>query len=129
VSRTLVEGVATGEVLVLEKPLSFWGGYDPRTGLVTDVSHPQHGQPLAGKILVMRHGRGSSSSSAVLAEALRVGTGPAGIVLEEPDQIVVTGVLVARLLYGVECPVVLATVPVNARGVWRVQGSDVSRIN
>lgn len=126
-STALVEGEATGEVLVLEKPLSFWGGYDPGTGLITDVAHPQHGQSLAGTIVAMPHGRGSSSSSAVLAEALRVGTGPAAILLGEPDQIVVTGVLVARLLYGVECPVVVATLPSDARGVWRVHGSEVSR--
>lgn len=128
-SATLVDGAASGEVFVLEKPLSFWGGFDPRLGLITDVSHPQHGQSLAGRVLVMRHGRGSSSSSAVLAEALRVGTGPAAILLGEPDQIVVTGVLVARLLYGVQCPVVLADLPADARGVWQVQGSEVTRID
>ena len=106
--RALVEGHAVGDVIRLGGPLSFWGGYDPETGLVVDRAHPQHGRSLAGKVVLMPHGRGSSSSSSVLAEALRLGTGPAAIVLEEPDSIIVIGSLVARLLYGASCPVYLA---------------------
>lgn len=106
--RALVEGRAVGDVIRLGGPLSFWGGYDPETGLVVDQAHPQHGQSLAGKVVVMPHGRGSSSSSSVLAEALRLGTGPAAIILEEPDSIIMIGSLVARLLYGASCPVYLA---------------------
>lgn len=121
--EVLVEGQATGEVVVMESPLSFWGGYDPRAGVVIDAAHPQHRESLSGKIVAMPHGRGSSSSSAVLAEALRLGTGPAAIVLGEPDQIVVTGVLVARMLYGVECPVIVGAVP--GPGRWHVSSSGV----
>lgn len=122
-NRVLVDGEATGEIFVLEQPLSFWGGYNPETGTIVDGAHPQHGDSLAGRVVVMPHGRGSSSSSAVLAEALRLGTGPAAIVLGEPDQIVLTGVVVARMLYGVECPVVVGAIPTDAQGVWRVSGS------
>lgn len=124
----LVPGEAVGELLVLDSPLSFWGGYDPVRGVVTDTSHPQHGQSLAGLIVVMAHGRGSSSSSSVLAEALRLGTGPAGFVLGEPDQILVTGVLVARLLYGTECPVVVAEVPTDASGSWSIGAGGVTPV-
>ena len=55
----------------------------------------------------MRAGRGSSSGSSVLAEAIRLGTGPAGIVLLTRDAIVTVGAMVAAELYGKECPVVL----------------------
>lgn len=123
--RVLVGGEATGEAMVLDSPLSFWGGYDPTTGTIIDAAHPQHGQSLAGKVLSMAHGRGSSSSSAVLAEALRLGTGPAAIVLGEPDQILVTGVLVARVLYGVACPVVVGEL---TAGTWRVSPSGLERL-
>ena len=122
-NRVLVDGEATGEIFVLKRPLSFWGGYNPETGIIVDAAHPQHGESLTGRIVVMPHGRGSSSSSAVLAEALRLGTGPAAIVLGESDQIVTTGVVVARMLYGVECPVVVGDIPTDARGVWRVSRS------
>lgn len=124
--RVLVDGDATGEVAVLDEPLSFWGGYDPTTGTIIDRSHPQRGQSLAGKIVSMPYGRGSSSSSAVLAEALRLGRGPAGIVLGEADQILVTGALVARLLYGSNCPIVVGAEA--GEGVWRVSGSGVEPV-
>jgi uncharacterized protein len=104
--RTLARGVATGEVVVLEEPLSFWGGVDPRDGTVVSEHHPQFGILLRERVLVMPSGRGSSSSSSVLAEAIRLGTAPAGILLREPDPIVVLGAVVARELYGVELPVV-----------------------
>ena len=70
----------------LDEPLSFWGGLDPETGTIVEVSHPQRGRSVAGRILVMPSGRGSSSSATVLAEAIRRGTGPAGIVLGEPTR-------------------------------------------
>ena len=104
----LVEGSASGDALVLDEPLSFWGGLDPLTGEIIEVNHPQRGQRVTGRILVMPSGRGSSSSATVLAEAIRLGTGPAGIVLGEPDQIIAIGALVAAELYGTRIPVVVA---------------------
>ena len=106
-ARTLVAGEAIGEVLVLTEPLSFWGGIDPASGDIVDVHHPQRGANVAGSILVMPAGRGSSSSSSVLAEAIRAETAPAAIVLLEPDPIVALGAIVARELYGVTIPVVV----------------------
>ena len=57
---------------------------------------------------MMPGGRGSSSGSATLAEALRLGKGPAAILMLERDAIVVVGAMVAGELYGLACPVVLA---------------------
>jgi len=93
--------------LVLEAPLSLWGGMDPRTGRITDHHHPQLGATVTGRILVMPSGRGSSSSSSVLAEAIRLGTAPLAIVLAEPDEILVLGALVAQYLYERTCPVLV----------------------
>lgn len=107
--RWLVEGRATGPALVLDEPLSFWGGLDPSTGEIVETGHPQRGEVVTGRILVMPSGRGSSSSATVLAEAIRAGKGPAGIVLGEPDDIIVIGALVATELYAVAIPVIVAS--------------------
>jgi predicted aconitase with swiveling domain len=93
--------------IVLTEPLSFWGGFDAETGRIIDRRHPQHGLELSGRVLVMPGGRGSSSSSSVLAEAIRRGTAPTAILLREPDQIIAIGALVADELYGLRCPVVV----------------------
>ena len=105
--RVLVEGAGSGTVLRLREPLSFWGGLDPETGQVIDHRHPEFGSSVTGTVLVMPSGRGSSSSSSVLAEALRAGTGPAGIVMASPDGIVALGAMVAAELYAVVVPVVV----------------------
>lgn len=107
--RWLVEGHATGPALVLDEPLSFWGGLDPSTGEIVETGHPQRGEVVTGRILVMPSGRGSSSSSTVLVESIRTGTAPAGIVLAEPDDIIVIGALVATELYGAPIPVIVAS--------------------
>lgn len=112
--QTLVAGLATGPALVLEEPLSFWGGIDPATGRIVDVHHPQHGASVTGTVLVMPAGRGSSSSSSVLAEAIRMGTAPSAIVLRGADPIVALGAIVARELYGVTVPVVVVLTPPEA---------------
>ncbi len=105
--EALTPGQATGKTLVLDEPISFWGGVDENTGRVTDTHHPQLGAFVGGRILVLRCGRGSSSSSSVLAECLRNGVGPAAIVLAEPDPILALGALVAAELYGTAMPVVV----------------------
>lgn len=104
----LVAGEARGPILATA-PLSFWGGYNPEAGRIIDRSHPALGEALAGRILVMPCGRGSSSSSTVLAEAIRLGTAPAAIVLSEPDPILVIGALVAARLYARTCPILTLT--------------------
>ncbi len=104
----LAPGSASGSPLRLDEPLSFWGGLHPATGRIIDRLHPQRGANVAGRVLMMRGGRGSSSGSATLAEAIRAGVGPAAILLLERDPIVVVGAMVAAELYGRECPVLLA---------------------
>jgi uncharacterized protein len=106
-ARPLVAGEAAGPALVLEAPLSLWGGMDPHSGRVGDHHHPQFGASVSGRILVLPSGRGSSSSSSVLAEAVRLGTAPLAILLAEPDEILVLGALVAQHLYGRTCPVLV----------------------
>jgi uncharacterized protein len=106
-AEALAPGSANGPKRVLAEPLSFWGGYDAERGLIVESAHPEFGRSLAGTIMVMPHAKGSSSSSSVLAEAIRNGTGPAGIVLRERDLIIAIGVIVAGELYGLSVPLVV----------------------
>jgi uncharacterized protein len=106
IGDVLVSGTANAAKILLEKPLSFWGGYDSNAGRIIDRTHPAVGESLAGKIMVMAHAKGSSSSSSVLAEAIRNGTGPAGIILRERDLIISIGAIVAGELYNLSVPVV-----------------------
>ncbi len=106
---TLVPGKAQAHVFALAEPLSFWGGFDAATGCVIDRRHPDHGQCLTGKIIVMTAARGSSSGSSVLAEAIRAGTAPAGFIIAERDAILTVGAMVAAEIYDRHCPIVCVT--------------------
>ncbi len=103
----MVAGEAGGEVLRLDEPLSFWGGLDPTTGRIIDRRHPQVDEVVAGRVLVMPSGRGSSGGSSVLCEAVRAGVGPVAVVMAEPDEIIALGAVVADELYGRLVPVVV----------------------
>lgn len=102
--RTLHPGIGTGEVLLLDQPISFWGGVDHH-GVIIDVHHPQCGQSVAGRVLVMQSGRGSSSATAVLAELIRAKNSPAAMLFTECDTILVIGALVAAELYEISMPI------------------------
>lgn len=104
-------GRATGLVLVLERGLSFWGGVDPKTGLIIDVRHPQYGLSVAGMILSIAEPIGSSSSSAVLLELIATGKAPAAIVLGRPDAIIVVGCLAGREMNYSCPPIVVGGLP------------------
>ncbi|MDQ3417291.1 MAG: DUF126 domain-containing protein [Acidobacteriota bacterium] len=109
-AQSYADGDAEGVALVLAAPLSFWGGVDVESGRIIDHSHPDLGQVITGRILVMPGGRGSSSASSVFAESIRSGSGPAGIILAIADPILTVGALVAHSLYGLRCPVVVCSI-------------------
>lgn len=118
---------AVGRAIVLDEPLSLWGGMDPATGELIDAHHPQCGASMAGRVVVMPSGRGSSSSASVLAEAVRAGVAPAAILLAEPDLILAIGSAVAQELYGRSVPVLvlpLAQLAAIADGAEVRIGSD-----
>lgn len=105
-TRILNKGEAKGNVLALDAPLSFWGAFDPRSGIIIDVHHPQKGKRLSGTILMMRETRGSGTAPGGMAEAIRLGTAPAAIILVKPDINLAIGAMVAGTLYGRSCPIV-----------------------
>lgn len=110
-ARVLFDGTAEADVLRLEEPLSFWGGFDPMTGIILDINHPQKGLSITGKLLVMPATRGSGGTPGGVAEAIRNGSGPAAIIMGEGDVNVMVGAAVAEQLYGLNCPVLEVSGP------------------
>ncbi len=109
-ARLLTSGRAEGPVLSLDEPLSFWGAFEPRTGVILDVHHPQRGACVKDMVLVMTETRGSGSAPGAIAEAIRLGTAPAAIILAEPDINLAVGAEVAATLYGRGCVIACVTV-------------------
>ena len=104
--RPLVAGEAQGELLVSTEPLSFWGGFDSGTGEIIDRRHPLSGKNAAGRGLAIPGTRGSSTTTAVLLEAIRRGTAPAALVTSRVDSFLTLTAIVAEEMYGKTLPVV-----------------------
>ena len=107
--KPVVPGEAEGEALVSSEPLSFWGGYDHRTGEIIDRRHPLSGQIAAGRVLAVPFARGSSTTTAVLLEAVRAGTAPAAILTTGVDTFFALASIVADALYRQPIPIIALT--------------------
>ncbi|KRE24260.1 hypothetical protein ASE66_03200 [Bosea sp. Root483D1] len=99
-------GAAAGPIVVLDEPLSFWGGIDPATGTVIDVHHPAHGASLAGAVVLMSTSRGSCSGSGVLLELALSGRNPAALIFAGPEDTLTLGAIVASEMFGRRIPVI-----------------------
>ena len=104
--QVVIPGQAGGLALVSDEPLSFWGGYDWQSGEITDRRHPLSGQIAAGRVLCLPFTRGSSTTTAVLLEAIRNGTAPAAILTTGADFFFALASVVADELYTQTVPLV-----------------------
>lgn len=104
--HALVAGDAAGRLLVASEPLSFWGGYDAETGEIIDRRHALSGLNASGRILAIPSTRGSSTTSAVLLEAIRGGKAPAAILTSEVDAVLALASIVADEMYRTPLPIV-----------------------
>lgn len=109
--KVLVAGSASGLALLLDEPLSFWGGFDPRNGKIIDVHHPQFGTRTTGSVMFIPESRGSAGTPGAIAESLRNGNGPAAFVLAKTDLKISVGVMVANRLYNLDVPVIEISLP------------------
>jgi predicted aconitase with swiveling domain len=104
--RAIVPGDAEGVALVTSEALSFWGGFDFNTGTIIDAHNPLVGVRAAGSILAVPFSKGSSTTTAVLLEAVRAGTAPAAILTTGVDSFFALASIVADVMYGKSFPVV-----------------------
>ncbi len=95
--RRIVGGNAEGELIVSYKPLSFLGGVDPETGIITDAESDIRGESIAGKILAFPRGKGSTVGSYVIYALKKKGKAPKAIIVGEAETIVATGAIISEI--------------------------------
>lgn len=104
--KPFISGSTEGNVLVSNEPLSFWGGYDWKTGEIIDRRHPLSGSIAKGRILAVPFTRGSSTTTAVLLESIRAGTAPNAIITTAIDFFFALASVVADELYSNPIPLI-----------------------
>jgi len=95
--RKVVGGTAEGEALVCRDSVSFYGGVDPDTGIITEPGHACYGKSVTGKVFVFPAGKGSTVGSYVIYRMKKQGTAPAAIVNVETEAILATGCVISGI--------------------------------
>jgi predicted aconitase with swiveling domain len=95
--RVIKEGRAEGEALVSREAIGFFGGVDPRTGVIVEPGHELEGRSISGKVLVFPKGKGSTVGSYTLYRLRKHGLAPAGIINTQSEAIVAVGAIIADI--------------------------------
>ncbi len=104
--RGIIKGRAEGEALVTKQAFMFPHGINPKTGDIVDVRHELYGENIAGKVFIFPFGKGSTTGSTWILEAIRNDKFPLAMVNKETEPIIATGVILGEMLYSRKVPVV-----------------------
>ena len=96
---SIVQRDVQGKIFECVEGLSFWGGVDPESGKIIDVYHPNHGDSLTGKLVLMPTSRGSCSGSGVLLQLAQNGLAPKALIFREAEEILTSGAIVSDQLF------------------------------
>lgn len=113
----LVPGHGVGEALVLDAPLSFWGGVDSESGRIIDRQHPQCNIRVSGRVLVLPGVRGSTAAPGALLELLMSGAGPAALLTGRFEVVPLVTALTVSLLDRAPLPVAVMQSPTRHAGL------------
>jgi predicted aconitase with swiveling domain len=95
--RKIAEGKAEGEVIISADAICFYL-VQPETGVVIEKNHSLEGQSLAGKILVIPSGKGSSVVQADgLYKLMKHNKAPKGMIVEFPDPVLVSSAIIMEI--------------------------------
>jgi predicted aconitase with swiveling domain len=95
--RKVVGGSAEGEALVSKDPISFYGGVDPETGIVSEPGHAIEGECITEKVFIFPTGKGSTVGSYIIYRMSKLGTAPAAIINRETEAILATGCVISGI--------------------------------
>jgi hypothetical protein len=95
--RIISPGKCRGNAIVSNEPIGFYGGVDINTGIIIEKNHPLENKSIKDKILVFPCGKGSTVGSYVIYGLKKNKVAPLGIINEETETIVATGVILAAI--------------------------------
>lgn len=95
--RKIVTGKAKGEAVVTREAISFNGGVDNMTGIVTEPGHEIEGINISGKVLVFLTGKGSTGGSYKIYDMVSRGTAPVAFIQVNPEPITTIGAIIGNI--------------------------------
>jgi len=111
--KGIVAGRATGLALITDQPVNFTAAFTKahnllpsKRGEFRDRHHPWFKVNTKGRILFLPACIGSTHTGLVLLDLVRLEYGPAAIVVERADSLLVAGVVLSDVWYGKAIPIV-----------------------
>ena len=87
-----------GDILVLDKPFSFWGGIDINTAIIVDIEQICVGQNVAGKIVIANGIKGCIAGPGALLEWITSTHAPKAIISTQFEPVLYSAFSMAQLL-------------------------------
>ncbi len=88
--KVIVDGDCLGEVLLVDRRVSFYGEVDPVNGVIRGVN-----ESVKGKALIFRGGRGSTVGSYIIYGLKYYGNSPSCMIVSDAEPIIITGAVLA----------------------------------
>jgi predicted aconitase with swiveling domain len=111
--RPIVDGRARGTALVTRQPINFTAAMckvpnilPSRRAEIRDAHHELFGRNVAGRVLVFPSCIGSTHTGLVLLDLVSYERGPAALVVERCDSLLISGVVLAEVWFGKSIPIV-----------------------
>lgn len=95
--RKISGGTAEGPALISHEPISFFGGINPDTGIITEKGHELEGKSVKDKILIFPYGKGSTVGSYTLYRMKKNRVAPSAIINKECEPIVAVGAIISDI--------------------------------
>jgi hypothetical protein len=111
--KVIVKGQACGEALVTEQPINFTASMckapnvlPSKRAEVRDGHHELFGQNIAGKVLVFPRCIGSTYAGLVLLELVSLQKGPAALIAQQCDSLLIAGVVLSQVWFAQSIPII-----------------------
>lgn len=111
-ARALIGGAAEGVALVTRQPLNFTAAMckvpnmlPSKRAEVRDAHHELFQQNIAGRVLVMPSNIGSTHTGLVLLDLVSFNRGPAAIIVQRADSLLISGIVLADVWFERSIPV------------------------
>ncbi|MDG7036785.1 MAG: DUF126 domain-containing protein [Nitrososphaerota archaeon] len=96
--RVLVGGNASGELIIIRKPISFLGMVNPVNGQLKSSVDNQKGISLAGKILWLPYTTGSTVGAYIIYQMSKNNVAPIAILAQTADTTLASGCALSNIL-------------------------------
>ena len=111
--KTVIGGAARGEAMVTRQPINFTAAMckvpnmlPSKRAEIRDSHHELFKQNIAGKVLVFPSCIGSTHTGLVLLDLVSMGRGPAALVVQHNDSLLISGVVLSEVWFDRRIPIV-----------------------